>query len=56
MYVCLDCRAYVDNYRNVYSKPLKCGYDPYSGVWSDWKVDPLKESAISYYNLKDINS
>lgn len=30
-YVCSDCRAYTEN--GLYDKPLKCSYDPYSGVW-----------------------
>lgn len=28
-YVCQDCRAYISNESNIYSKPLKCSYDPY---------------------------
>lgn len=34
-HVCSDCRAYVSDSSNIYSKPLKCGYDPYSGVWEN---------------------
>lgn len=33
--VCTDCRAYLDNPADMFSKPLKCNYDPYSGVWQD---------------------
>jgi SPASM domain peptide maturase of grasp-with-spasm system len=29
-YVCQDCRAYIEDDRNIYSKPLKCNYDPYN--------------------------
>ena len=30
-YICSDCRAYVEG--DIYSKPSKCGYDPYSASW-----------------------
>lgn len=33
-YICTDCRAYVKDTSNPYSKPLKCNYDPYTGVWN----------------------
>lgn len=33
-YICVDCRAYKQERGNIYAKPLKCKYDPYSGVWS----------------------
>jgi SPASM domain peptide maturase of grasp-with-spasm system len=28
-YVCQDCRAYIKDDQNLYSKPLKCNYNPY---------------------------
>lgn len=28
-YVCQDCRAYIEDENNIYSKPLKCSYNPY---------------------------
>jgi SPASM domain peptide maturase of grasp-with-spasm system len=31
--ICTDCRAFTENPKDVYSKPLKCGYDPYTGTW-----------------------
>lgn len=31
-YICTDCRAFSRTDIN-YNKPLKCGYDPYTGVW-----------------------
>ena len=34
-YACSDCRAYVEDSKNGYGKPLKCGYEPALGVWSD---------------------
>jgi SPASM domain peptide maturase of grasp-with-spasm system len=53
-YVCTDCRAYLEEPGNVYSKPLKCGYDPYTTEWTDWKENPLKQKAISHYELSAI--
>lgn len=50
-YVCMDCRAYLEEPGNIYSKPLKCGYDPYTTVWEDWSTNPLKQTAKNYYNL-----
>ena len=50
-YVCSDCRAYVDQPGSIYSKPLKCGYDPYSNKWEEWSKDPIKSKAILYYDL-----
>lgn len=34
-YMCLDCRVFVDDPDNNYSRPSKCGYNPYIGKWSD---------------------
>jgi SPASM domain peptide maturase of grasp-with-spasm system len=33
-HICIDCRAYTEN-NDLYSKPLKCNYDPYKGIWSE---------------------
>lgn len=33
-YMCTDCRVYIEDESNVYSKPQKCTYDPYSGEWT----------------------
>lgn len=38
-YICTDCRAYLEDPLNIYSKPLKCGYNPNTGMWSDRKND-----------------
>lgn len=51
-YVCTDCRAYTENPTDKYSKPLKCGYNPYTNKWEDWSTNPLKEKAIKYYELE----
>jgi SPASM domain peptide maturase of grasp-with-spasm system len=50
-YVCTDCRAYLEDPEDDYSKPLKCGYNPYTNKWDDWSKNPLKRSAIDYYKL-----
>ncbi|MDR2235435.1 MAG: grasp-with-spasm system SPASM domain peptide maturase [Chryseobacterium sp.] len=55
-YICTDCRAYTErthtdaNGLDV-SKPLKCGYDPYTGKWEAWSKNPLKQKAINFYKL-----
>ncbi len=51
-HICTDCRAYTEDPEDYYSKPLKCGYDPYTNEWSDWSTNPLKQKAIEYYDLK----
>lgn len=53
-YICTDCRAYTERTHNNAedldtSRPLKCGYNPYTGVWEDWAKNPLKQKAIQYY-------
>lgn len=53
-HVCTDCRAYIENPEDLYSKPLKCGYDPYANVWEDWTINPFKQSTIAYYNLENL--
>ncbi|MGG5209946.1 grasp-with-spasm system SPASM domain peptide maturase [Chryseobacterium sp. MIQD13] len=52
-YICTDCRAYTErSYTNSdgldISKPLKCGYDPYTGKWKAWSKNPLKQKAIRF--------
>jgi SPASM domain peptide maturase of grasp-with-spasm system len=32
-YVCTDCRAFLTDPNNLYSKPAKCSYDPYTATW-----------------------
>ncbi|AZA79438.1 grasp-with-spasm system SPASM domain peptide maturase [Chryseobacterium sp. G0186] len=55
-YICTDCRAYTE--QSHYdpdgldiSKPLKCGYNPYTTEWEEWSTHPLKQKAIHFYNL-----
>ena len=53
-HVCTDCRAYVENPEDILSKPLKCGYNPYTSEWSKWSTNPLKQKAIDFYEMRDI--
>ena len=32
-YACTDCRVYLTDSNDIYSKPLKCKYNPYTGTW-----------------------
>lgn len=50
-HICTDCRAYLENPEDMYSKPLKCGYNPYLGEWESWKESKIKKQAIQFYNL-----
>lgn len=34
-HICTDCRAYIQDPSNIYSKPAKCGYDPYTATWGE---------------------
>jgi SPASM domain peptide maturase of grasp-with-spasm system len=42
-YICTDCRAYTENPENQYSKPLKCGYNPYTNEWDKSSTNSLRE-------------
>jgi len=33
-YICTDCRAYIRDAADLYSKPSKCSYDPYTAEWT----------------------
>lgn len=33
-YICTDCRAYISESADLYSKPAKCKYDPYQAEWT----------------------
>lgn len=50
-HICTDCRAYIEEPHNIFSKPLKCGYDPYTNKWSDWSTNPLKQKVIEFYGF-----
>lgn len=34
-YMCTDCRAYIQNPADMYSKPAKCKYNPYLAEWEN---------------------
>jgi SPASM domain peptide maturase of grasp-with-spasm system len=51
-YICTDCRAYLQNPDDSYSKPLKCGYDPYTNIWEEWSTNPLSKKAIKHYGMQ----
>jgi SPASM domain peptide maturase of grasp-with-spasm system len=53
-HVCTDCRAYLENPDDVYSAPLKCGYNPHTCEWEEWSTNPLKQRAIEYYRMNNI--
>jgi SPASM domain peptide maturase of grasp-with-spasm system len=53
-HICTDCRAYIEEPDNIYSKPLKCGYNPYTNEWSEWSTNPLKQKAIEHYGMQDL--
>lgn len=33
--ICTDCRAHLNDTTDIFSKPLKCNYNPYTARWSD---------------------
>lgn len=50
-HICTDCRIYLENPKDIYSKPLKCGYNPYTNEWQEWSKLAHKQHAIKEYNL-----
>jgi hypothetical protein len=42
-YICSDCRAYLRDPSNPVSKPLKCGYDPDTTLWSSGAIPPFPQ-------------
>ncbi len=53
-HICTDCRAYIENPEDRYSKPLKCGYNPYTCEWEEWSTNPLKQQAIDHYGMREV--
>lgn len=57
-HICTDCRAYTEQTDFEgdidLSKPLKCGYNPYTNVWEEWSTNPLKQKAIEYYGMQEL--
>ncbi|MCY0977976.1 grasp-with-spasm system SPASM domain peptide maturase [Chryseobacterium wangxinyae] len=55
-YICTDCRAYTEQTKTNtkgldISKPLKCGYNPYTGEWEEWSTNPFNQKPIRHYGL-----
>jgi SPASM domain peptide maturase of grasp-with-spasm system len=50
-YICTDCRAYIEDPNDLYSKPLKCGYNPNTNKWENWSKNPLKQKTIKHYGI-----
>jgi SPASM domain peptide maturase of grasp-with-spasm system len=48
-YACTDCRAYLQDPRDILSKPLKCGYDPYTGTWDNWDRERAEHWVTTHY-------
>ncbi len=46
-YVCTDCRAYLQSPSDLYSKPSKCGYDPYTAEWRSSAEPPAALAGIT---------
>lgn len=50
-HICTDCRAFTEDPEDIYSKPLKCGYDPYTNEWQEWSTLPFKQKAMEFYGM-----
>jgi SPASM domain peptide maturase of grasp-with-spasm system len=50
-YMCSDCRAYVEDPTDEYSKPLKCGYDPATATWHPWHRPRFKWAVMQGYGI-----
>jgi SPASM domain peptide maturase of grasp-with-spasm system len=53
-HICTDCRAYLQNPYDIFSKPLKCGYNPYTNKWENWTTNPLSKIGIEHYELQEL--
>lgn len=49
--ICTDCRAFLERPDDLYSKPLKCGYNPYTNEWTDWSKSDIKEKIKEFYSI-----
>ena len=47
--ICTDCRAYLTQPEDIYSKPLKCGYNPETMEWQEWSKIPENIAAKQHY-------
>jgi SPASM domain peptide maturase of grasp-with-spasm system len=55
-YMCSDCRAYTQDPADIYSKPLKCGYDPSTNEWANWSTNVLSKKGIKHYKFENLFS
>ncbi len=53
-HICTDCRAYRQKTDDIYSKPIKCGYNPITNIWEDWSINALNKKAIKFYRFENI--
>jgi SPASM domain peptide maturase of grasp-with-spasm system len=51
-YACTDCRAFLEDPDAEDSKPLKCGYDPYTDSWTDWRARPNAMATMEEYRKR----
>jgi SPASM domain peptide maturase of grasp-with-spasm system len=51
-YACTDCRAFLEDPEAEDSKPLKCGYDPYTDSWADWTARPHARDTLRKYRQR----
>jgi SPASM domain peptide maturase of grasp-with-spasm system len=52
-FACHDCRAYLENPDDLYSKPLKCGYNPILDQWTKWDDKKIKHEVIQLYKSRN---
>jgi SPASM domain peptide maturase of grasp-with-spasm system len=50
-YICVDCRS-IREQDDLYSAPLKCGYDPKTGTWEKWQKSEKKAFRYKYLTNK----
>jgi len=51
-YACTDCRALLHDPDAENSKPLKCGYDPYTDSWTDWRRQAHATGTLRKYRQR----
>jgi len=51
-YACTDCRALLEDPDAEDSKPLKCGYDPYTDSWTNWRERPNAMATVEEYRKR----
>ena len=57
-HICTDCRAYLDNPKDLYSHPAKCTYNPYQAKWKNEEgyIPVTEMSLIDIENIKTANA